>query len=371
MLKLARNAAVIVLAFAAVARAAEGPAPGSFRDVIAQAKPAVVYVVAARTPGKVLQDSTVDLVNPFPLHKIPGDVLRFAFNLPILPFEVLAGADREAAGSGFIISPDGYVITNHHVVDRANRIKVELPDKNIYKAAVVGTDPFADIALIKLELPEGTALPTLPLGDSDTLQQGDWVIAIGSPFALKWTCTTGIVSAVGRNVGVTEIDDLIQTEASLDRGNSGGPLINTSGEVVGINTATLFLAENKGFCVPINMAKEIIPDLKEHGKPARGQLGISVIDITSEVAEENELAVQRGALVTGVRFGSHAWKAGIRSGDAIVGFDGHEITDARQLPRLARKAAIGRSVRIKLYREKEARTFDVEVDEMKERISIF
>jgi len=297
-------------------------------------------------------------------------VVRFVFTVPFVPVFALVGRDREVSGSGFVISPDGYILTNDHVVERANRIKVELPNRKVYPARLVGTDPFADIALLKVDLPEGETLTALPLGDSDAVREGEWVIAIGSPLGLKWTSTAGIVSAVGRDVAAAKIADFIQVEAALDMGNSGGPLINTAGEAVGINTATLMFAQNKGFAVPINIAKEVIASLKQTGQPRRGQIGVAVEEITSETVEDEGLAVEDGALVVSVAHGSAARKAGIEPGDVIVEFGGQPVVEPRDLSRLVRTAEIGKPVEVKLYRGEKAITLPVIVREMKEPFRI-
>ena len=363
-----RYSPVVFLSVAAFwAYAADTNGPPSFRDVIAKAKPAVVVVVAARTPGKVLGDSFVDFINPFPLHKIPEDTLRFLINLPLV---AVFPVDRKSLGSGFIISPDGFVLTNQHVIDRANKIEVELSDKRKLKARLVGADPFADIALLKLDAPTGESLPALPLGESDDLREGDWVLAIGHPFGLKWTATAGIVSAVGRDVDATKMDDLIQIEASLDSGNSGGPLLNEKGQVVGINTAALFMAENKGFSVPIGMAREILPDLKQNGKPHHGWLGVTVTDFTPELAEKRKLDIKQGALLEYVCFRSPARKAGLEDGDVLVEFDGKKITDNRDFIRAVRATPVGKTVQVKVYRKKGYETLNVTVGELKERLRI-
>ena len=358
----------VVIAIAVSLEAADVPQPASFRGAIAKAKPAVVCIIAARTPGKVLGDSLVGFVNPFPLRTFPTDALRLAVNLPLT---VLFPFDRKAMGSGFIISGDGYVITNLHVVERANKVKVELPSRKTYKARIVGEDPFADIALLKLDVPEDDPLPVLPMGNSDDLHEGDWVIAIGSPFGLKWTSTAGIVSAMGRNIGATMIDDLIQIEASLDSGNSGGPLVNANGEAVGINTAALFLAENKGFAVPINMVKEILPDLMEHGRPRRGWLGVVSRNLTPEIARKKKLPVEQGSLVCRTFWGSPARRSGLRPGDVVVRYDGQAVTDTRSLARLARRTQAGRKVTVRIYRKKATKTIEIPVGEMKKRLQIF
>jgi len=222
---------------------------------------------------------------------------------------------QRSLGSGFIISPDGYIFTNNHVVEKADKIKVKLSNGKEYDAAVKGRDPRTDIALIKIN-PEGS-LPAAKIGDSDKLRVGDWVVAIGNPFGLDHTVTVGIVSAKGRVIGAGPYDNFIQTDASINPGNSGGPLINLAGEVVGINTAIVAHGQGIGFAIPVNMAKEILNDLKSKGKVTRGWLGVSVQDITDDIAKGLKLKDQAGALVTEVFEGDPADKAGIKQGDII------------------------------------------------------
>jgi len=271
---------------------------------------------------------------------------------------------QRSLGSGFIISPDGYIFTNNHVVEKADKIKVKLSNGKEYDAAVKGRDPRTDIALIKIN-PEGS-LPAAKIGDSDKLRVGDWVVAIGNPFGLDHTVTVGIVSAKGRVIGAGPYDNFIQTDASINPGNSGGPLINLAGEVVGINTAIVAHGQGIGFAIPVNMAKEILNDLKSKGKVTRGWLGVSVQDITDDIAKGLKLKDQAGALVTEVFEGDPADKAGIKQGDIIKEVDGKTVRDTHELLRIVAMVPVGKKVNVKILREGATKDFQVIVAEREE-----
>ena len=235
---------------------------------------------------------------------------------------------RGGTGSGFIIDADGHILTNNHVVEGADEILVNLDDDNEYTATLIGTDPKTDIALIKINRGNGdnTAFPYLRMGDSDKLEVGEWVVAIGNPFGLPHTVTVGVVSAKGRNIGAGNYDEFIQTDASINPGNSGGPLINIKGEVIGINTAIISGGGpgggnvGIGFAIPVNIAKSILTDLRENGKVTRGWLGVMIQKITPDLAESFSLKDNKGALVGDVIPKGPAAKAGIKRGDVIVEF---------------------------------------------------
>jgi serine protease Do len=252
-------------------------------------------------------------------------------------------------GSGFVISADGLVVTNNHVVSGVDRVRVVLSDGTEVDAEIVGQDPQTDLALIRLEPSE--ELHPLPLGDSDEILPGDWVVAIGNPFGLDHTVTVGIVSAKGRDIGQGPYDDYIQTDAAMNPGNSGGPLLNMRGEVVGINAAIRPEANTIGFAVPINLAKEILPELREQGRVTRGWLGVGVQPLSAEIAAALGLDDTKGALVSQVHEGSPAEAAGIRRGDVIVGYRGAAIEDLRALPRAVSATEVGEDVEIELIRE--------------------
>ncbi len=255
---------------------------------------------------------------------------------------------RQSLGSGFIISSDGYILTNNHVVDMAKDIKVALGDGRVLEAKLIGKSKEIDIALIKVD---AAGLPAVKLGDSDALEVGDWVVAIGNPFGLSHTVTAGIVSAKGRVIGVGPYDDLIQTDAAINPGNSGGPLFNTKGEVVGINTVIIATGQNLGFAIPISMVKEVLPSIKEKGRPDMGWLGVSAQAVTPDLAAALGLPEPLGALVNGVEKGGPAEKAGLQHGDVITELDGKKILDPSELPRMVAFGHIGKAVTLKVIRK--------------------
>jgi serine protease Do len=265
-------------------------------------------------------------------------------------------------GTGFVISDDGLIVTNNHVVDGVEKIDIVFSDGTHLPGEVVGTDPKTDVALIRAK-GERKYVP-LPLGDSDDMLPGDWVVAIGNPFGLDHTVTAGIVSATGRDIGQGPYDDFIQTDAAINPGNSGGPLLNLSGQVVGINTAINPQANTIGFAVPINMAKAILPQLQEHGKVVRGWLGVAVQPITPDLADALHLETQEGALVAQVSPGGPAEKAGIERGDVIVRLGDTEIHRMRELPRAVAAAEPGTKIDVEVMRKGESKTLHVEIAEM-------
>ena len=278
------------------------------------------------------------------------------------------GFEQRGVGSGFIMNRDGYILTNNHVVEDADQIKVKLANGKEYDGKVVGRDPKTDLALIKVKA--SSDLQPLHLGNSDDLKVGSWVVAVGSPFGLEQTVTAGIVSAKGRVIGSGPYDNFIQTDASINPGNSGGPLINMKGEVVGINTAMLASGHGIGFAIPINMAKEIAPQLQEKGHVTRGWLGVSIQEVTPALAKSFDLKEEKGALVAQVFSGSPAEKAGIEQGDVIVEFDGKKVTDSKDLPRIVASTPVGKAVTIKLLRNGKALDRQVRVGEMEGKVDI-
>jgi serine protease Do len=270
---------------------------------------------------------------------------------------------RRSLGSGFIVSDDGFILTNNHVVEKADEITVTLfGRKEEFKAEVVGTDPKTDIALIKIKA--GNKLPKVDLGDSETLEIGEWVVAIGNPFGLGHTVTAGIVSAKGRIIGSGPYDDFIQTDASINPGNSGGPLFTLGGKVVGINTAIIQGGQGIGFTIPINLAKSILGQLRETGKVTRGWLGVYIQEITPEVGESLGLPDRKGALVADVTEGGPADKAGFRSGDVIVAFDGKAVESERELPQLVAQTPVGKKVTATVVRDGKRIEIPVTISEM-------
>jgi serine protease Do len=278
------------------------------------------------------------------------------------------GPEREykerSLGSGFVISKDGYILTNNHVVEGADKIKVRLSDDKEFDGSVIGKDPKTDLALIKVEA--DLELPTLELGDSDSLEVGEWVMAIGNPFGLEHTVTVGVVSAKGRVIGAGPYDDFIQTDASINPGNSGGPLVNIKGEVIGINTAIIAQGQGIGFAIPVKMAQEIVPQLKDKGRVVRGWLGVLVQKVTSELAESFGLPEGKGALVAKVEEESPAAKGGIEEGDIIITFDGQEIKEMDELPRIVAITPVGEKVKVVIFRDGKEKTLKVKVGEMPE-----
>ena len=281
---------------------------------------------------------------------------------------------RGGTGSGFIIDADGYILTNNHVVEGADEILVNLDDDNEYTATLIGTDPKTDIALIKINRKNGdkTPFPYLQMGDSDKLEVGEWVVAIGNPFGLPHTVTVGVVSAKGRNIGAGNYDEFIQTDASINPGNSGGPLINIKGEVIGINTAIISGGGpgggnvGIGFAIPVNMAKSILTDLREKGKVTRGWLGVMIQKITPDLAKSFSLADKNGALVGDVIPEGPAAKAGIKRGDVIVKFNGQEVSNMKQLPKIVAQTTPETNVKVVVVRDGKLMTLDVGIEILKD-----
>jgi serine protease Do len=272
-------------------------------------------------------------------------------------------------GSGFVIDPTGYIVTNNHVIAEADEITVRFHDDTELKAKLVGSDDKTDLALLKVESPK--PIPSLSWGDSDELRIGDWVLAIGNPFGLGGTVTAGIVSARNRILeSGGPYDDYIQTDASINRGNSGGPLFNMAGEVIGVNT--LIYSNNSGgsvgigFAIPATMAKNVTAQIREYGKPRRGWLGVRIQTVNEELAEGLRLPQARGALVANVTPGGPAEKAGIRQGDVILKFDGKDVTQMRTLPRMVAETPINKKVAVLVVRQGAEQTFQVELGELTE-----
>ncbi len=330
--------------------------PQSFADLAAKVNPAVVNIATTTTV------------------RIPGNPFRqfFGPDEKGSPFEELFRhqfgdlPDRElkqsSLGSGFIIDKDGYIITNNHVVDGADDIKVRLADGREFKAKVVGRDQKTDLALIKI-LSLFKDLPVLPLGDSDQIRVGDWVLAAGNPFGLENTVTQGILSAKGRELGEGPFDTFLQTDAPINPGNSGGPLVNIKGEVIGIDTAIISSGQGIGFAIPSNIAKKIIPVLKEKGKIIRGWMGVSIQTVTPEVATALGLKAAEGALIADVVRGGPADKAGIKRGDIITAFDGSSIKRAADLSALVAQAPPGKDVSLKVLRKDNEMTVSIKIGE--------
>ena len=338
------------------ASAPAGAVSGGFADLAERLSPAVVNISTTKT----VKSSGAGPFGTMPRSPFFGDDFyrRFFGDQPNREFR------QRGLGSGFIISRDGYIFTNNHVVAGADKILVKLAGGKEYPAEIVGRDANTDIALIKIK-PNGD-LPTAVLGDSDRLRVGDWVLAIGNPFGLEQTVTAGIVSAKARAIGAGPYDEFIQTDASINPGNSGGPLFNLKGEVVGINTAIVAQGQGIGFAVPVNMAKEIYNDLKTKGKVTRGWLGVSVQDLTEEMAASLKIAGKQGALVGDVFPGEPADKAGIKTGDLIVEIGGKAVQNTHDLLRIVATLQVGRKVAVKIVRDGRERTVEAMVGERKD-----
>ena len=324
--------------------------PPSFADLAERASPAVVNIQTSKT----VKRGGAPIPNPF----------EEFFGGPFEEFFRPHEFQVPSLGSGFVISEDGYIVTNNHVVEDVDEINVAFLDGQEMEAEVVGRDPKTDIALIRVK--PDKPLPTLPLGDSESVRPGDWVLAIGNPYGLEHTVTAGIVSAKHRIIGQGSYDDFIQTDAAINPGNSGGPLLNLRGEVVGINTAINPRANTIGFAVPIDMAKEILPQLRVHGYVTRGWLGVVIQEITPDLAEELGLEDDEGALVSKVDPKGPAAKAGLKRGDVIVGFDGRPVHEMKELPRMVAATRPGRMVEVEVIRKGERKTFQVEIGRLEE-----
>jgi serine protease Do len=335
---------------------AEVPPAGSFADLAQRVSPAVDNIRTQKTVG-----------GPGAEQRVPPGLEPFFGGEN--PFEEFFGGRREfqvpSLGSGFVISPDGYIATNNHVVEDVDEIEVAFADGTTLPAEIVGRDPATDIALIRVTSEK--PLTSLPLGDSSSMRPGDWVIAIGNPFGLEHTVTAGIVSALHRrNIGAGRYDDFIQTDAAINPGNSGGPLIDLRGQVVGINTAINPRANTIGFAVPINMAKEILPSLRTAGFVTRGWLGVVIQRVTPDLQEAMGLATTEGALISRVDPKGPAQAAGIERGDVILRFDDKPIKSMEDLPRLVAAAPPGSSAQLLLMRSGKEKTVAVELGKLDE-----
>ena len=334
-------------------------APVSFADLVDQLGPSVVNISTTQT-----LKSGGGSMGQMPFRFFGNDEFfqRFFGDVPEREFK------QKSLGSGFIISKDGYIFTNNHVVAKADKIKVKLTNGKEYDAEVKGRDPNTDLALIKIQADE--ELPSVTFGDSDKLRVGDWVFAIGNPFGLEHTVTAGIVSAKGRVIGSGPYDNFIQTDASINPGNSGGPLFNLAGEVVGINTAIVAQAQGIGFSVPVNMAKSILADLKTKGSVTRGWLGIAMQDLTPDMAENMKFQGNKGILVGQVFTGDPADQAGIKTGDIIIAIDGRPVKNSHELLHLVAALPVGKKVPVKVWRDGTEQTLTLVVAERKDSSAI-
>ena len=314
--------------------------PSSFADLAEKLMPSVVNISSTQT----IKTTS----NPFPFQFPPGSPFEDMFKEFYRPTERKA----TALGSGFIIDKKGIVVTNNHVIEGAEDIIVSVNGSTEYKAKVIGKDPYMDIAVLKIES-EKKFIP-VSFGDSDKARIGDWVIAIGNPYGFGGTVTSGIISSRNRDIGLTRYDDFIQTDASINIGNSGGPLFNLDGEVIGINTAIIAPGQSGsigiGFAIPSNSASNVISQLLEFGETKRGWLGVRIQEVTKEIAEVEKLEKPEGALVASISENSPANKAGIKAGDIILEFDGKRVDTMRTLPKLVAQSKVGKRVKLKIWR---------------------
>jgi len=332
--------------------------PQSFADVAARVTPSVVNISTTstvRVPGNPFRHFFgQDDEGPF------GDFFKkFYGDTPDREMK------RQSLGSGFIVDKEGYILTNNHVVEGADEIKVKCSDGREFKARVIGRDKKTDLALIKIAS-MFRDLPPLALGDSDSMRVGDWVLALGNPFGLEHTVTQGIISATGRVIGAGPYDNFLQTDAPINPGNSGGPLVNLRGEVIGINTAIVSSGQGIGFAIPSNMAKTIISQLKTKGKVVRGWIGVSIQNITSDMVQPLGLKGTDGALVGDVVPGGPADAAGLKRGDVIISFNGKSIKDMSDLSREVANMPVGSTVAARLLRGGKAIDVKITVTEMNE-----
>ena len=341
MIKIKTVLLTLIIVLSSYSSANSKNPPESFADLAEKLMPSVVNI------------STTTIIttqnNPFPFQFPPGSPFEDMFKEFGTPQE----RKSSALGSGFIIDEKGIVVTNNHVIQDAEDIIVRVNGDKEYKAKVVGADPLSDIAVLQLETKE--KFTPVKFGNSDKARIGDWVIAIGNPFGLGGTVTSGIISARNRSIGLTRYEDYIQTDASINSGNSGGPLFDMNGDVIGINTAILGRSGSIGigFSIPSNSAKIVIDQLIEFGETKRGWLGVRIQDVTKEIAEVEKLDEPRGALVASVAENSPSDKAGVKAGDIILEFNGVRIQEMKELPIIVARTQVGKKVKVKIWRNKE------------------
>jgi serine protease Do len=343
-------------------------APSSFADLAAKVSPAVVNVSSTH----VVENQGPNGMEGMPFNFPPGSPFEEFFK----QFQRQQGHQGpsprkvHSLGSGFVIDPSGYIVTNNHVVDGAKDIEVTLTDGSEYPAEVIGTDAKTDLALLKVEAKK--PLPFVPFGDSDKMRIGDWVMAVGNPFGLGGTVTAGIVSARGRDIHEGPYDDFLQIDAAINQGNSGGPTFSTDGSVIGINTAIFSPSGGSvgiGFAIPSNLAKPIIAELKDQGHIDRGWLGVAIQPLTTDLTQGMGLKSDKGALVSSVQDNSPAAEAGIKSGDVVMRFGDHEIESPKDLSRAVADTASGATVPVKIWRDGSEQTVEVKIAEMKEEVA--
>ncbi len=334
--------------------AAPAARPGSLAALTKRLSPSVVNIKVVKVEKVGLEQPQLEIPEgPF------GDMFKKFFQeMPRMPKNYRA----QGAGSGVIISQDGYVLTNNHVVEGAKEVTVTLADQKEYKAKVVGRDPKTDLAVLKIK--SSGSFPAVAMGNSDQLQVGDWVVAIGNPFGLNNTVTCGIVSAKGRVIGAGPYDDFIQTDASINPGNSGGALLNLQGELVGINTAIVAQGQGIGFAIPVNTAKPLVPQLIAKGEVTRGYLGVNIQSITPELAKAMHLKDRKGALVADVVPGGPADQGGIKRGDVIIAFNGMAVEDSHHLPALVAATPVNQEATVTILRQGQERKLSLKVGQL-------
>ena len=328
------------------------PIPNSFADLAEELMPSVVNISTTQT---IKTQS-----NPFPFQFPPGSPFGEMFK----EFDKPTERKATSLGSGFIIKKDGIVVTNNHVIANADDIIVRVDSKE-YKAKVLGADPYSDIAVLKIESPQN--FKTVEFGNSDKSRVGDWVVAIGNPFGLGGTVTSGIISARNRDINLTRYDDFIQTDASINQGNSGGPLFNMNGDVIGINTAIISpsgASSGIGFAIPANYASTIIDQLIKYGETKRGWLGVRIQQVTKEIATVAGLSETKGAFIGGVSDGSPAEKGGMKTADIVLEFDGQKIQTMRNLPKVVANTKPNKKVTVKVWRDKKLVTLRLTLGRM-------
>ena len=343
---------IVALTFAGSAPAASRPAPESFADLTAEVAPAVVNVSVVKTAPDALRFET-PRGEPLPFDQDhPFHEFFERFFGPQDPEVPGAPRQQQGAGSGFIVDAEGYIVTNHHVIAGADEISVTLHDGRSFPAALVGQDEKTDLALLKVDAE--SSLPAVAFGDSGAVRPGDWVIAVGNPFGLGGSVTAGIVSARGRDLPGGSIIDFLQLDAPINKGNSGGPAFDMNGRVIGVNTAIFSPNGGSvgiGFAIPSDLARDVVAELRAHGKVARGWLGVRVQAVTPEIAAGFRLDEAEGALVSSVAPDSPAAEAGLESGDVILSWDGQNVTRLKDLPRLVAFTPAGKTVAVEVWRD--------------------
>lgn len=358
---------IVLLGVTSVSHIANArPAPDSFADLAEKLLPSVVNI---STSQLVAERQGPDF--QFPPGSPFEDLFRDFMDRNGQGGQGTPTPRRRATalGSGFIISADGYIVTNNHVIDGADEITVRLHDGDTLEAELIGRDPKTDVALLKVEPEED--LPFVKWGDSDSARIGDWAMAIGNPFGLGGTVTAGIISARNRDINQGPYDDFIQTDASINRGNSGGPLFNLDGDVIGINSAIYSPSGGSvgiGFAIPSAIAHSVVDQLKEYGRTRRGWLGVHIQTVTDDIADSVGLDEATGAMVAGVSEDSRHQDAGIKQGDVILSFDGKEVESMRRLPRIVAETKIGKDVDVVIWRDGEKQTVQVELGELEEEV---